>query len=234
MEHKTLKIVTTTIQDFLTSPKEFISKLIGEKLGRLVIKLNDTELYLSTKEMFELFIRLEIRKERVIFEEKYRKLKERFTKSSDKVDIGKLTKAQQALIQLEQRFHLFDGLTHGELLSVVESIKIIRMERGEKVFLKGNTTKEMFFVVGGGVDILINDSVIASLPKGSFFGEMSYITNKPRSATAIIKTPISIVLSFTIKENLDTNKSEAFMKLFKNINAMLVDKIEDMNKKLYK
>jgi len=229
-----LKIVTTTIRDFLSTPKEFISKLLEEKLGQIEIKLNSTKLYLMSKEMFEIFVKLEVRKKEVIFEEKYRKLKERFTKTAEIVDISKLTKAQQALIQLEERFHLFQGLTHGELLTVVENIQILRVEKGEKVFSMYNTSKEMFFVVGGGVDIVINDTIVASLPKGSFFGEMAYITNQPRSASAIVKTPISILLSFKIKENLNSNQSEAFMKLYKNINTMLVAKVEGMNRKIYK
>jgi len=231
---KKLKIVTTTIRDFLATPKEFLSKLLEENLGKIEIKLNSKSLYLLSKDMFEIFVRLEVRKKEIVFEEKYRKLKERFTKATETVDVAKLTKAQQALIQLEERFHLFNGLTHGELLTVVEKIQILRMKKGEKVFSMYNTSKEMFFVVGGGVDILINDSAVASLPKGSFFGEMAYIANQPRSATAVIKTPVCIILSFKIKESSNPNQSEAYMKLYRNINHMLVFKIEEMNKKIYK
>lgn len=232
-EHKTLKTISTSIGDFLSSPKEFLSKLIEENLGRLSIQLTSKELFVMTKEKFELFVRLEVRKERVVFEEKYRALKERFTKVEDNVVVEKLTKAQQTLLQLERKFQLFNNMSQGELLAVVNNIQLVKMGRGEKIFSLGNTSKEMFFIIGGTVGIVINDVEVASLPRGSFFGEMAYITNKPRNATAIVKTESAILLTFKIKEDIDSSKAEAFMKLFRNINNMLILKVEEMNKKLY-
>jgi mannose-6-phosphate isomerase-like protein (cupin superfamily) len=233
-EHKKLKTITTTIKDFLATPKEFLSKLLEENLGRLTVKLQSQELYIMTKEMYELFVRLEVRKERVVFEEKYRALKERFTKVKEDVDVSRLTKAQQTLVQLENKFELFDNMTNGELLAVVENIQLLRMERGERVFTVNNTTKEMFFILGGAVAIVINDVEVAILKRNSFFGEMAYIANQPRSATVKVKTEQAILLSFIVKEEVDPTQSEAFMKLFGNINGMLVRKIEDMNKKFAK
>lgn len=234
-EHQTLKVLNTTTKDFLTRPKEFISKLIEENFGKIEIKLGSKDLYVLTSPMFDLFVKKEVitavRKERLIFEDKYRALKERFTKAKDEVEIGKLTKAEQVLLQLASKFHLFDGLSDGELLTVIANVKILRMERGEKVFIMNNTSKEMFFIIGGSVGIMIHDFEVAVLPKSSFFGEMSYIANKPRNATAVVKTSVAILLSFTVKDDSDSNQSEAFMKLFRNINNMLVGKIEEMNKK---
>jgi len=229
--NKKLKIVTTTVRDFLTSPKDFISKIISENLARLVITLNNQSFYLSTKEMYELFVKLEVRKERAIFEKKYRELKESFRKVKEDVDLTRLTKFEQTLIQLEEKFHLFDGLTHGELLAVVKNIRVFKMQKDEKVFLNGNTTKEIFFLIDGEINIVISENIVATLPKRTFFGEMAYITDKPRNATAMIKSPIAIMLSFNIKDNVNKYQTEAFMKLYKNINSMLVGKIEGMNKR---
>ena len=62
---------------------------------------------------------------------------------------------------------------------------------------------------------------------------MAYIANKPRNATAVIKSDSAILLTFRIKSEINPNQSEAFMKLFQNITNMLVVKVEEMNRKLY-
>jgi len=234
-EHKKLKTVTTTIQDFLSSPKRFLSKLLEENLARLTVKLHSRELYIMTKEMHELFIKFEVNKERDIFQEKYRALKERCAKVKDDVkddvNVSHLTIAQKTLLQLEGKFELFDNMSNKELLTVVKDIQLLKMKKGEKVFGINNTSQEIFYILGGAVSVIINDNEVALLRRNSFFGEMAYITNKPRNATVVIKTETAILLSFKIKEKINHNNSQAFMKLFRNINSMLVKKVEMMNDK---
>jgi CRP-like cAMP-binding protein len=185
-----------------------------------------------------------VKKETLVLENRYNQVKEKFIECEqrkanprvvEKIEVGKLTKAQKALLELENKFHIFNGLSQNELLTVVENIRLLRIEKGEKVFSINHTSKDMFFVVGGGIDIIINDVIVASLPKGSFFGEMAYIRNQPRSATAQVKTPVAIILSFNIKEDIgDVKQALAFKKLYKNINSMLVEKLEGMNKRVSK
>ncbi len=232
-EHTSLKTVSTTIADFLKTPKDFLAKIFEENLGRLEVQLSTRQLFVMSKEMFELFVKLEVRKERTIFEQKYQELKNRFTKKEEEVKFDTLTKAQQTLIQLERKFQLFHNMNSAELLSVVENINLLRLGQGEKVFTINNTTKEMFFIISGVVSITINDNEVALLQKNSFFGEMAYIANKPRNATATVKSDSAILLTFRVKPEVDINKSEAFMKLFQNITNMLVLKVEEMNRKLY-
>lgn len=59
----------------------------------------------------------------------------------------------------------------------------------ERIFRHGDPGDAMYFIHSGEVDILGNDhKVIASLNEGAFFGEMSLVSNSPRSATAKAKT----------------------------------------------
>ena len=168
-EHASLTTISTSITDFLASPKEFLSKLLEENLVRLEIALASRQILVMTKDIFDLLIKLEIRKERLIFEQKYQELKARFTKQTkDDVNFEMLTKAQQTLIQLERKFRLFNNMTSSELLSVVENIQILRLGKGEKVFTINNTSKEMFFIISGFVSITIYDNEVALLQKIAF------------------------------------------------------------------
>ncbi|MBV8697237.1 Crp/Fnr family transcriptional regulator [Bradyrhizobium sp.] len=64
---------------------------------------------------------------------------------------------------------------------------------GDVIFEEGSTGRELFVVLDGKVDIAKTDgasrTMIVSLGKGEFFGEMAVIDGSARSATAIAATP---------------------------------------------
>lgn len=59
---------------------------------------------------------------------------------------------------------------------------------GESLFEAGDPGEEMFFVLGGEVEILgPQGQILATLTAGSFFGETALLTSAPRSASARCK-----------------------------------------------
>ncbi|PAY07294.1 hypothetical protein CK489_16010 [Bradyrhizobium sp. UFLA03-84] len=66
------------------------------------------------------------------------------------------------------------------------------------IFEEGSTGRELFVVLDGTVDIAKidggNKTVIVSLGKGEFFGEMAVIDGSARSATAIAAAPATRVM----------------------------------------
>jgi CRP/FNR family transcriptional regulator, cyclic AMP receptor protein len=69
---------------------------------------------------------------------------------------------------------------------------------GDVVFEEGSTGRELFVVLDGKIDIAKingpNKSVIVTLGKGEFFGEMAVIDGSSRSATAIAAAPNTRVM----------------------------------------
>jgi CRP-like cAMP-binding protein len=63
---------------------------------------------------------------------------------------------------------------------------------GHVLFREGDAGSEMFVIQSGEIEISrrIKDenTVLAVLPAGEFFGEMAIINNRPRSATATVRT----------------------------------------------
>ena len=59
---------------------------------------------------------------------------------------------------------------------------------GDIIFSQGDEGHEMFVVVEGEVEIVLDGVVVQTLVDGEFFGEMSMIDKSPRSATAVAKT----------------------------------------------
>jgi CRP/FNR family transcriptional regulator, cyclic AMP receptor protein len=69
---------------------------------------------------------------------------------------------------------------------------------GDVIFEEGSTGRDLYVVLDGLVEIAkVNDSqktVIVSLGKGEFFGEMAVIDGSSRSATAIAAAPDTRVM----------------------------------------
>jgi len=69
---------------------------------------------------------------------------------------------------------------------------------GEVIFEEGSTGRDLYVVLDGKVDIAKvngpNKTVIVTLGKGEFFGEMAVIDGSSRSATAISSAPNTRVM----------------------------------------
>jgi CRP/FNR family cyclic AMP-dependent transcriptional regulator len=69
---------------------------------------------------------------------------------------------------------------------------------GEVIFEEGSTGRELFVVLAGQVEIAkvtgASKTVIVTLGKGEFFGEMAVIDGSSRSATAIAAVPNTRVM----------------------------------------
>src|ERR1700684_2067396 len=69
---------------------------------------------------------------------------------------------------------------------------------GDVIFEEGSTGRELFVVLEGKIDIVKIDgaskTVIVTLGKGEFFGEMAVIDGSSRSASAIAAAPNTRVM----------------------------------------
>ena len=60
---------------------------------------------------------------------------------------------------------------------------------GETIFAEGDEGHEMFGVISGGVELRKGDQILTALETGDTFGEMSIVSDAPRSLTAIATEP---------------------------------------------
>ncbi|KAJ3210944.1 anaphase-promoting complex subunit Hcn1 [Entophlyctis luteolus] len=56
---------------------------------------------------------------------------------------------------------------------------------GSTIMQQGEIGHEMFFLVDGSVNVIVDDVVMKTLKKGSFFGELALVKNIPRTATVV-------------------------------------------------
>jgi CRP-like cAMP-binding protein len=88
-----------------------------------------------------------------------------------------------------QNVYLFKTLNAQELDAVSAIAENRDIMKGDTIFLKGETAEALYMIKNGGVRIehstKSGDSIeVAALSAGSHFGEMAFVDNAPRSATA--------------------------------------------------
>lgn len=99
-----------------------------------------------------------------------------------------------------ENLHLFKGLTEDELKAIAEIITPDVVPAGKQIFEEGEVTCPcMYIIQKGKVDVQKRnkDGDLLTLTvqrEGSFFGELSFIDNKPHSATLTTAAQESVIL----------------------------------------
>ncbi|MBF0406013.1 MAG: mechanosensitive ion channel family protein [Candidatus Riflebacteria bacterium] len=117
---------------------------------------------------------------------------------------------------LEQRIRIVSsidfiaGLSRENRVFLAENLRELWFESGETLFSRGSTGQELFIIDRGKVSVYLSDELvdpIASLTDGDFFGEMSFLTGEPRSATIVadMETCVLILKKDVLGDLLNDN-----------------------------
>lgn len=119
--------------------------------------------------------------------------------------------------------------------------KMVTYNEGQSICREGEAGHSMFVMIRGGAQVLINSfsdhpTPIDSITEGAFFGEMSLLEGRPRSASVVAISDNTMVLE--ISENdfpmLLLNANSITFRLLQTLNYRLnsmLDKIEPDDKR---
>lgn len=93
---------------------------------------------------------------------------------------------------------LFSTFSAQELLAVIRGLNLLTFEAGEIIVSESEPGDSLFVVAAGVVRIYARDreghnNQIRQLDQGAFFGEISLLSGKPRTATITAATPTEIL-----------------------------------------
>ena len=101
----------------------------------------------------------------------------------------------EAISEVLKKIPIFEGLSRRELGGLTRILYQRSYQAGEKVFHQSDPGLGMYIIVHGTVAIMGEPLLepLAELHDGDFFGELALLDELPRSATALAKTPASIL-----------------------------------------
>lgn len=121
-----------------------------------------------------------------------------------------------------EELSLFKGLTGDELKAIAEIVTSDTFPAGKPVFEEGEVTCPCIYIIQKGkVDVQKRNKdgdllTLSVQREGSFFGELSFIDNKPHSATLTTAAEESVVLK------IDRNDFEKFVQRYPNAGYKLL------------
>ena len=110
---------------------------------------------------------------------------------------------------------LFENFSKEEKQEFVKSdLSVRRFQSGDTIITEGEKHSSLYLLITGSVSVIKNQNmVLSTLKPGELFGEMSFLTKKPRH-TSVAATEDSLVIRM----------DDAF---FKKLSPLLSDKIKN-------
>lgn len=132
---------------------------------------------------------------------------------------------------------LFKGLTEDELKAIAEIITPDIYPAGKQIFEEGEVTCPCIYIIQKGkVDVQKRNKdgdllTLSVQREGSFFGELSFIDNKPHSATMTTASEESVVLKMdrTDFDKLVLRYPAAGYKMLMNVTQDISQLVRRMN-----
>ena len=94
---------------------------------------------------------------------------------------------KDAKIELIKRVPLFSRCTTRELGMIALLADELDLPEGRELTHQGSRGQEFVILVEGGADVVRNGKVVNKLKSGDFFGEISLVTGRPRTATVVTR-----------------------------------------------
>ncbi|KPK45879.1 MAG: hypothetical protein AMJ77_06715 [Dehalococcoidia bacterium SM23_28_2] len=88
---------------------------------------------------------------------------------------------------------LFRGLSQSHLGAIAKYTDAFQARRGAALTKQGQHGQEAFVIVDGKARVEVGGKTVAKLGAGDFIGELSLIDGKPRTATVIAETPMTLL-----------------------------------------
>ena len=93
--------------------------------------------------------------------------------------------------EILEKIPLFKGVSDNFLRDVSLHLRPIVCVPGEYVFNEGDIGNEMYFVIRGKLEVIMNNEALSVLTDGDFFGEISLFTEQKRRTAAVISQSYS-------------------------------------------
>ena len=101
-----------------------------------------------------------------------------------------------ARVEALSKVPLFSKLSARQLRRILKGASEDRYDEGTVILREGGHGETLFVIVEGSARVVRNGRTIARRSEGDFFGEISVIDGRPRTATVIAETPMRCIVLY--------------------------------------
>jgi len=102
--------------------------------------------------------------------------------------------SDDGLLESVSRLVLFAGFERTELSSILAGLEEVVYEEGAWVVRQGDLSPGLQIIVDGEAGVVLQSEELATLKKGSFFGEISTLLGEPTVADVVARTRLQCLL----------------------------------------
>ena len=115
------------------------------------------------------------------------------------------------MIEILKNIPFFNNLGDKDLNMIAEKVQMDYFPADHVIFNEGEEGDKMYVIKRGQVQVIRNNSIIAILKDGQFFGEMSLVSDEKRNATIKTVTDVEVMIidKYEFKRLLETNRNMA-------------------------
>jgi len=129
--------------------------------------------------------------------------------------LPKFTLTQQEKYSRVEDLHFFQGFPDVELWELINAAEWIRMAAGTEILVEGQADAAFFVLINGEVSVHRNSREIVRLHAGECFGEMGMLSRKPRTATIMAETEVTVIkIRDTTIDRMSMNCQYRFQRQF--------------------
>ena len=146
------------------------------------------------------------------------------------METGNLPIPLKKLLQIKSRINIFNNIEHKSLINIISDVQFEKFKKGDLIVQEGSKCSDMFFILMGECQIVVNKTTVGYLRGGHVFGEIAAVFQTARTASVISSKNNTTTLSFKLNHEVSKKYPIAFMELYKNVAKELTMKLEAKNR----
>ena len=128
---------------------------------------------------------------------------------------------------------MFKSMSPVEYLKITKLAKWKKFKKNAKIITQSKPVKDLHLIYNGTVDVVVGIEPVAELKDGQFVGEMSFLTEKPATATCVVKHETECLVwdQQSFKDLLKRNPS-LYFSIQSLLSAQVSDALVNSSKKI--
>ena len=128
---------------------------------------------------------------------------------------------------------MFKSMSPVEFLKITKLAKWKKFKKNAKIITQSKPVKDLHLIYNGTVDVVVGIEPVAELKDGQFVGEMSFLTEKPATATCVVRHETECLVwdQQSFKDLLKRNPS-LYFSIQSLLSAQVSDALVNSSKKI--